>query len=105
MAFTAGHRAVVGEATGRPRRWGRVVDVMGGGAIYTEDAERLVLEGVRWPDAAERRAEAEAYLTGLVHDKIIFYEVSGVDGLGRLRAEVWVGEQHVNALLRGRGYG
>ncbi|MBI4236035.1 MAG: thermonuclease family protein [Chloroflexi bacterium] len=93
------------EAAEEPRRWGRVVDVVGGGVIYTEDAERLVLAGVRWPQPPERRAEAEAFLTSLVHDKIVFYQVTGTDSLGRLMAEVWVEGAHVNNALRGRGYG
>ena len=89
----------------RPRRWGRVVDVVTGGVIYTEDAERLLLAGVRWPETPDRRAEVEAYLTSLVNDKIVFYDVVGADSLGRLEAEVWVEGMHVNAALKGRGYG
>ncbi len=86
------------------RRWSRVVDVIEGGVLYTEDAERLVLSGVRLPDNAERRAQAEAFLMEMVSDKIVFYEVHGSDGLGRLNAEVWVDDVHVNEALRGRGY-
>ena len=33
----------------KPRRWGRVADVIEGGVIYMEDAERLVLAGITLP--------------------------------------------------------
>ena len=91
-------------ATEKPRRWGRVVDVVADGVIYTEDAERLVLAGIRWPEKAEARAQAEAVLTDMVSDKIVFYESLGTDSLGRVLAEVWVNGAHVNAALRARGY-
>ena len=88
----------------RPRHWGRVMDVVQGGVLYTEDAERLVLTGVRWPDAPDELAKAEAALMMLVNDKIVFYDVVGADDLGRLQAEVWVDGVNVNRALRGQGY-
>jgi hypothetical protein len=80
------------------------VDVVQDGVLYTEDAERLVLAGVRWPRQEDRRARAEAYLMEMVSDKIVFYEVVGADRLGRLEAQVWVGDVHVNGALEGQGY-
>ena len=88
----------------RPRRWGRVMDVVQGGVLYTEDAERLVLTGVRWPDTPDELAKAEAALMMLVNDKIVFYDVLGADQLGRLQAEVWVDGFNVNRALQGQGY-
>ena len=87
-----------------PRRWSRVVDVVENGVIYTEDAERLILDGVTLPTDADRRAQAEAYLAELVSDTIVFYRSMGSDSLGRLKAEVWVGNVNVNDALRVRGY-
>lgn len=87
------------------RRWGRIVDVIEGGVLYTEDAERLVLSGVRMPDDPQRRAKAEALLMDMVSDRIVFYEVSGSDTLGRLKAEVWIDDLNVNGALKGHGYG
>ena len=84
----------------KPRRWGRVVDVVEGGVLYTEDAERLVLAGIDWPADAQQRAAAENRLSELVGDKIVFYETAGVDGLGRMAAEVWVDERNVNDVMR-----
>jgi endonuclease YncB( thermonuclease family) len=85
-----------------PRRWGRVVDVVEGGVLYTEDAERLVLAGIEWPVDEATRVKAEHQLSELVGDKIVFYEVVGADQLGRLLAEVWVEERSVNNTLRNR---
>ena len=88
----------------KPRRWSRVVDVVENGVIYTEDAERLILAGVTLPTDADRRAQAEAYLAELLSDTIVFYHAMESDSLGRLLAEVWVGNVHVNDALRARGY-
>ena len=88
----------------RPRRWGRVADVIEGGTLYMEDAERLVLAGVTLPSEPARRGQAEAYLSELVADTIVFYEAGEADGLGRLTAEVWAGDVNVNDALRARGY-
>ena len=88
--------------TGRPRRWGRVVDVVEGGVLYTEDAERVVLAGVDWPADEAQRSELENRLSELVGDKIVYYDVAGTDGLGRLLAEVWVDDTNVNKTLRSR---
>ena len=85
-----------------PRRWGRVVDVVEGGVLYTEDAERLVLAGIDWPEDETERAGVENRLSELVGDKIVFYDVVGTDQLGRLLAEVWVDEKSVNKTLRNR---
>jgi endonuclease YncB( thermonuclease family) len=90
------------EAIGRPRRWGRVVDVVEGGVLYTEDAERLVLTGVDWPKDETQRSALENRLSELVGDKIVYYDVTGTDDLGRLLAEVWVDERSVNKTLRSR---
>ncbi len=87
-----------------PRRWSRVVDVVENGVIYTEDAERLILADVTLPTDADRRAQAEAYLAELVSDTIVFYRATESDSLGRLKAEVWVGNVNVNDSLRARGY-
>lgn len=87
-----------------PRRWGRVADVIEDGVIYMEDAERLVLAGVTLPSNPDRRGQAEAYLSELVADTIVFYEATESDSLGRLKAEVWVGDVNVNNALRARGY-
>ncbi len=88
----------------RPRRWGRVADVIEGGVIYMEDAERLVLADVTLPSDPDRMAQAHAYLSELVADTIVFYEATESDSLGRLIAEVWVGDVNVNNALRARGY-
>ena len=88
----------------RPRRWGRVADVIEGGVIYMEDAERLVLAGVTLPSDPTRRERAQEYLSELVADTIVFYEAGEPDSLGRLKAEVWVGDVNVNDALRARGY-
>ncbi len=72
--------------------------------IYMEDAERLVLAGITLPSDPERRAQAHAYVSDLIADTIVFYEASESDSLGRLIAEVWVGDVHVNDALRARGY-
>ena len=85
---------------GRPRRWGRVVDVVEGGVLYTEDAERLVLAGIDWPRDETERAGVENRLSELVGDKIVYYEVLETDQLGRLLAEVWIEDTSVNRTLR-----
>ncbi len=72
--------------------------------IYMEDAERLVLAGITLPTNPDRHAQAHAYLSELVADTIVFYEASESDSLGRLKAEVWVGDVNVNNALRARGY-
>ena len=87
-----------------PRRWGRVADVIEGGVIYMEDAERLVLAGITLPSDPAKYTQAHAYLSELVADTIVFYEASESDSLGRLIAEVWVGDVHVNNALRALGY-
>ena len=99
----AGDDASPGDST-PPRRWGRVADVIEGGVMYMEDAERLVLASVTLPSDPDRRGQAEAYLSELVADTIVFYEASESDSLGRLIAEVWVGDVNVNDALRARGY-
>ncbi len=83
-----------------PRRWGRIVDVVEGGVLYTEDAERLVLAGVGWPANDQLRAAAENRLSALVADKIVFYNEVETDRLGRLLAEVWVDGRSVNKAMR-----
>jgi hypothetical protein len=88
----------------RPRRWARIVDVLEDASLYTEDAERLRLAGVRLPSDAGERAEALHLLAELVHDKIVFFHVVREGGRGALEAEVWVQETHVNDALRQRGY-
>ena len=90
------------DAAERPRRWGRIVDVVEGGVLYTEDAERVVLAGVDWPADETQRSALENRLSELVGDKIVYYDVTGTDGLGRLVAEVWVDDRSVNKMLRSR---
>ena len=87
------------------KRWGRVVDVVESGVLYMEDAERLILHQVKFPDAPDKRAEIEALLMNTVADKIVYYSVSGVDKLGRLESTVWVDGVEVNKLIRDKGYG
>tara|TARA_Y100000590_G_scaffold426175_1_gene534971 strand:- start:836 stop:1123 length:288 start_codon:yes stop_codon:yes gene_type:complete len=87
------------------KRWGRVVDVVESGVLYMEDAERLVLQEVKFPASPDKRAQAEALLMDLVSDKIIYYSVSGVDSLGRLESRVWVDDVEVNKLMIGKGFG
>lgn len=87
------------------KRWGRVVDVVESGVLYMEDAERLILDQVKFPDAPDKRAEVEALLMNTVSDKIVYYSVSGVDKLGRLESTVWVDGVEVNKLIRDKGYG
>lgn len=69
-----------------------------------EDAERLVLAGVMMPSDPDRRAQAHAFLSELIADTIVFYEAAEPDEYGRLHAEVWAGDVHVNNALRARGY-
>ena len=81
-----------------------MADVIEGGVIYMEDAERLVLAGVTLPSDPDRHARAHTFLSELVADTIVFYEASEADALGRLKAEVWVGDVNVNNALRARGH-
>ncbi len=76
------------------------MDVVEGGVLYTEDAERLVLMGVDWPTDGTQRSALENRLSELVEDKIVYYDVIGTAGLGRLLAEVWVDDTSVNKTLR-----
>ena len=99
LSSRTGDRTGEGEFL-RPRRWGRVVDVVEGGVLYTEDAERLVLVGIDWPADEHQRTAAENRLSELVGDKIVFYDAVETDRLGRLLAEVWVDEKNVNNAMR-----
>ncbi len=71
-----------------------------GGVLYIEDAERLVVAGVDWPTDETQRSALENQLSELVGDKIVYYDVTGADELGRLLAEVWVEDRSVNKTLR-----
>jgi hypothetical protein len=88
----------------RPTRWTHVLDILEDGALYTEDAERLVLAGVRMPADQMERAKAFHELAELVHDKVMFYTVVREGPRGVLEAEIWVDDVHVNSVLREKGY-
>ena len=86
----------------RPRRWARIVDILEDGTLYTE---RLRLAGIRWPQDGVERASRLHELALLVHDQIVFFEVTGEGDMGTLEVEVWVGETRVNGAFGDGGVG